>query len=186
MRTLPVTFGYWNSMQTTAKWSAEICMMTHYSHDSATCCIFYNILVRLAATGGSKRDMVSRSLELTDGFCKEMSILPSKFFWHMIKSVQKGASPTLPRGNALDTLAASVQSFLNTQNFEEALIEVINRGEDTDTAGCITGGLVGAYYGYNSIPTRWLDALKKKSYIENVIQGYVSYLRQKGITTPTK
>lgn len=184
MRTLPVTFGYWNDMQTIAKWSAEICMMTHYSHDSATCCIFYNILVRLAAQGGSKRSMVSRSLELTDGFCKEMNILPTKFFWHMIKSVQKGSSPTLPRGNALDTLAASVQSFLDTESFEEALTEVVNRGEDTDTAGCITGGLAGAYYGYSKIPSRWLNVLKKRSDIDNVVQGYLSYLKQKGITTP--
>ncbi|MFZ5651948.1 MAG: ADP-ribosylglycohydrolase family protein [Bacillota bacterium] len=182
MRTLPVTFGYWNDMQKIAKWSAEICMMTHYSHESATCCIFYNMLVRIAPEGGSRRQMVTRALELTDGFCREMKIQPSKFFWHMIKTVQKGAPPTPPRGNALDTLAACIQSFLYAESFEDVLVEVVNRGEDTDTAGCITGGLAGSYYGYGAIPSRWIEALKRKDRIEDVVRGFESYWRQKGIT----
>ncbi|MHB8157995.1 MAG: ADP-ribosylglycohydrolase family protein [Desulfocucumaceae bacterium] len=181
MRTLPVTLGYWNDMQKIAKWSAEICLMTHYSFDSATCCIFYNILVRLAADGGSRREMVSKALDLTDRFCKEMSIVPSKFFWHIVRNVQKGAPPTPPRGNSLDTLAASVQAFLNTESFEEALIDVVNRGEDTDTAGCITGGLAGVLYGYEGIPERWLSALKKSDQIESTAAHYKSYWEHKGL-----
>ncbi|MFZ5634315.1 MAG: ADP-ribosylglycohydrolase family protein [Bacillota bacterium] len=182
MRTLPVTLGYWNDMQKIAKWSAEICMMTHYSHDGATCCIFYNILARLAAGGGSRRQMVSRTLDLTDSFCREMNIVPSKFFWHIIRFIQDGSPAATPRGNALDTLAASVQAFLWTDSFEDALLDVVNRGEDTDTAGCITGGLAGIYYGYGNIPGRWLAALKKPEEIEQVAGEFASYWRQKGIS----
>lgn len=181
MRTLPVTFGYWHDMRKMAKWSAEICMMTHYSQDVATCCIFYNILVRLAAGGGPRREMISRALDLTDSFLKEMNIAPSKFFWHTIRHIQKDAPRAIPRGNALDTLAASLQSFLCAGDFEEALVDVVNRGEDTDTAGCITGGLAGVYYGYRSIPGRWLDTLKKREVIEQVIGDFSSYLKQRGI-----
>ncbi|MCL6611537.1 MAG: ADP-ribosylglycohydrolase family protein [Peptococcaceae bacterium] len=181
MRTLPVTFGYWNDMQKIAKWSAEICMMTHYSYEGATCCIFYNILVRLSAGGGSRRQMVSRALDLTDSFCREMKITPSRFFWHMIKHIQKDAPRVIPRGNALDTLAASVQAFLLTGSFEEALVDVVNRGEDADTAGCITGGLAGAYYGSGGIPGRWLDSLKKRHEIDAVINEFISYWKQKGM-----
>jgi len=182
MRTMPVTFGYWNDMRMIAKWSAEICMMTHYSQDGATCCIFYNLLVRLAAGGGPRRQIISRALELTDDFCREMNITPSKFFWHIIKHIQKDAPLLAPRGNALDTLAASLQSFLGTESFEAAVVDVVNRGEDTDTAGCITGGLAGTYYGYGSIPGRWLDTLKKQDQIEQVVEGLISFWRQKGIT----
>lgn len=181
MRTMPVTLGYWQEMQKIAKWSAEICLMTHYSYDSATCCIFYNLLVRLAGNGGDRRQMVSRALELTDGFCSEMDILPSKFFWHIIRSVQKGADPVPPRGNSLDTLAASVQAFLNNESFEDTLVDVINRGEDTDTAGCITGGLAGTYYGFDAIPQRWLKAIRNSGEIEEVARLFEAYWRQKGL-----
>ena len=180
MRTLPVTFGYWSNAQETAKWSAEICMMTHYTYEGATCCIFYNTLVRLAADGGSKRQMVSRALDITDSYCTEMKIIPSNFFWHMIQHIQHNAPLVIPRGNALDTLAASVQAFLMNDSYEEALIDVVNRGEDTDTAGCITGGLAGVYYGYGNIPVRWLDALQKPNQIQEVVDGFSAYLESKG------
>jgi ADP-ribosyl-[dinitrogen reductase] hydrolase len=39
--------------------------------------------------------------------------------------------------------------------FEEALVEVIRHGGDTDTNACITGALLGAALGESQIPARW-------------------------------
>jgi ADP-ribosyl-[dinitrogen reductase] hydrolase len=172
MRTLPVTFGYWGNLPAMARWSSEICSMTHYSYEGMACCIFYNILVYLAGQRkNSKREIITAALHETDRFCKAFSIHPAKFFWHVVYHVQKGAPRAFPRGNALDTLAASLQSFLWTDSFEDALVEVVNRGDDTDTAGTVTGGLAGAYYGYSSIPARWLDALKNKEELLEISAG---------------
>lgn len=183
MRTLPVTFGYWQDMNDIAKWAAEISMITHYSHDGAACCIFYNILVRLIGDGGGqRRQMVSQALSLTDSFCKEMDIQPTRFFWHILRHIQGGAPQIPPNGNALDTLAASLQAFLSANDFEEALVNVVNRGQDTDTAGCITGGLAGSFFGFDAIPRRWLAALKKRDEIDQVVNDFISYWKQKGIT----
>ncbi|MEW6425428.1 MAG: ADP-ribosylglycohydrolase family protein [Bacillota bacterium] len=173
MRTLPVTFGYWGNLPAMAKWAAKICTMTHYSQEGVTCCIFYNILVYLAGRRKtSKREMVTEALHETDRFCKTLDLHPTKFFWHIIHHIQKGTPAAVPRGNALDTLAASLQSFLNTDSFEEALVEVVNRGDDTDTAGTVTGGLAGAYYGYPAIPSHWLAALKNKPAIDEIIEDF--------------
>lgn len=62
-------------------------------------------------------------------------------------------------GYVLDTLHAAFHSVLATDNFEKAVIQVINAGGDTDTVGAVTGGLAGALYGYSTIPERWLRAL---------------------------
>jgi ADP-ribosylglycohydrolase len=56
--------------------------------------------------------------------------------------------------------------LLTTESFEEALIEVINLGGDTDTAGAILGALAGAYYGIGGIPWRWLDGLQNRAGID--------------------
>jgi hypothetical protein len=56
--------------------------------------------------------------------------------------------------------------LLTTESFEEALIEVINLGGDTDTAGAILGALAGAYYGIGGIPRRWLDGLQNRAGID--------------------
>lgn len=36
-----------------------------------------------------------------------------------------------------------------------------NMGGDADTIAAICGGLAGAYYGFEAIPERWVDALSE-------------------------
>ncbi|MBK7415469.1 MAG: ADP-ribosyl-[dinitrogen reductase] hydrolase [Dechloromonas sp.] len=64
-----------------------------------------------------------------------------------------------PSGYIVDTIQAVFQSFFATENFEDCLMEVVNRGGDADTTGAIAGMLAGACYGMDSIPKRWLKAL---------------------------
>ena len=56
--------------------------------------------------------------------------------------------------------------LLTTDNFEEALTEVVNLGGDADSTGAILGALAGAHFGIGSIPTRWLDGLQNREGIE--------------------
>jgi len=64
-----------------------------------------------------------------------------------------------PSGFVVETMQAVLQSFFATDNFEDCLLDVVNRGGDADTTGAIAGMLAGARYGYQSIPQRWLKAL---------------------------
>ena len=64
-----------------------------------------------------------------------------------------------PSGYIVDTIQAVFQSFFATENFEDCLMDVVNRGGDADTTGAIAGMLAGACYGMDSIPKRWLKAL---------------------------
>ena len=66
-----------------------------------------------------------------------------------------------PSGFLPDTLRAVFQSFARTDNFESALIDVVNRGGDADTTGAILGMIAGAHYGHGAIPKRWVKALDK-------------------------
>ena len=67
-----------------------------------------------------------------------------------------------PSGYVVDTLVAVFQAFFDTGNFEDCLINVVNRGGDADTTGAIAGMLAGARDGLAGIPKRWLDALDPK------------------------
>jgi ADP-ribosyl-[dinitrogen reductase] hydrolase len=64
-----------------------------------------------------------------------------------------------PSGYIVDTLQAVFQSFFDTDNFEDCLIDVVNRGGDADTTGAIAGMLAGALYGLEAIPEVWLKTL---------------------------
>ena len=39
------------------------------------------------------------------------------------------------------------------------MVEVVNRGDDADTVGAVTGALAGAYYGIEGVPSRWTAVL---------------------------
>lgn len=56
--------------------------------------------------------------------------------------------------------------LIHTPTFEDALVDVVNRGGDADTNGAIAGALLGAFHGEAAIPPRWrqttLDALSDK------------------------
>ena len=41
-------------------------------------------------------------------------------------------------------------------SFEDALIQVVSAGGDTDTNGAVAGAVLGARYGATAIPARWL------------------------------
>jgi ADP-ribosylglycohydrolase len=49
--------------------------------------------------------------------------------------------------------------LLHAPSFEDALVDVVNRGGDADTNAAIAGALLGAYYGIDAIPDRWLATL---------------------------
>jgi ADP-ribosylglycohydrolase len=50
--------------------------------------------------------------------------------------------------------------LLTTDSLEDALVDIINLGGDTDSAGAILGAAAGAHYGVNAIPPRWLAGLQ--------------------------
>ena len=47
----------------------------------------------------------------------------------------------------------------STLDRSSAASDVYKRQEDTDTTGIVTGGLAGLYYGYEDIPSNWIDQI---------------------------
>jgi ADP-ribosyl-[dinitrogen reductase] hydrolase len=64
-------------------------------------------------------------------------------------------------GYVIDTLEASLWCLLNTSSYPEAVLKAVNLGEDTDTTAAVTGGLAGIYYGIESIPPEWINAIAR-------------------------
>jgi len=78
-----------------------------------------------------------------------------------------------PSGFIAHTVVAVFQAFFATDNFEDCLLDVVNRGGDADTTGAIAGMLAGAWYGEAGIPARWkkgLDATVAKRCREQALR----------------
>ena len=71
-------------------------------------------------------------------------------------------------GYVVDTLEAALWCVLTTDSYRDCVLKAVNLGDDTDTVAAVAGGLAGALYGYDAIPAEWLDALKRRDYIEEM------------------
>jgi len=66
-----------------------------------------------------------------------------------------------PSGWIVETLQSVFQAFFAHDSFEEILIDVVNRGGDSDTTGAIAGMLAGAFYKVSNIPQFWQKKLNQ-------------------------
>ncbi|NLE84670.1 MAG: ADP-ribosylglycohydrolase [Chloroflexi bacterium] len=72
-------------------------------------------------------------------------------------------------GFVVDSLEAAVWCLLTTDSYSECVLKAVNLGDDTDSIAAIAGGLAGIKYGFDTIPTDWLDALQAKDVIESCL-----------------
>jgi ADP-ribosyl-[dinitrogen reductase] hydrolase len=147
MRVLPVALA---TLGQTEKAVIEACrVQAHITHnnplsDAATECIA--LMLRDALLGADALDLLhQRALPLAQQH-------PDFTF----RSTRQRDNPS---GYIVETMQAVFQALFETDNFEDCLINVVNRGGDADTTGAIAGMLAGAVYGPAGIPWRWLHAL---------------------------
>ena len=78
--------------------------------------------------------------------------------------------------NVVDTLETTIWIILNTNSYQQAVVGAINLGGDTNTIASLVGGVAGVIYGVDDIPNEWLDKLKRKDLINNIILNLVMQL----------
>ena len=72
-------------------------------------------------------------------------------------------------GYVVDSLIASIWCLITTNTYEECVLKAVNLGDDTDTTAAIAGGIAGQYYGFKNIPTSWINSLKGKDLIRDIV-----------------
>jgi ADP-ribosylglycohydrolase len=68
---------------------------------------------------------------------------------------------------------------LNNGSYKETALAAVNLGGDTDTTACVVGGLAGIYYGYEDIPSHWLEQIARFDYIDDMLGNFTDYLFEK-------
>ncbi len=71
----------------------------------------------------------------------------------------EGIAALRPTGFVVSSFECALYCFSTAPCFADAVIAAVNLGGDADTIAAITGGLAGAYYGFDAIPARWVTAL---------------------------
>ena len=101
-------------------------------------------------------------------------------FWEKISDPDDLAS--LPNeiiysgGYVVETMETALWALMNTDSYRDCVLTCVNMGYDADSTAAVAGGLAGLYYGYDGIPTEWINALVNRDLIENCIKGMEGYV----------
>ena len=82
-------------------------------------------------------------------------------------------------GYTLKALSAGLWAYFNSENFETGLLQVINEGGDADTNASVAGSLLGAKYGFDSIPLKYFNGLTKREFLHTKFHEFIEKLEDK-------
>ncbi len=171
MRILPLVFhtadkGIAERFEITRQVSA----ITHAHIRSVIACFYYLEFARLILEGREQFDIYNQlQLELP-AFFSSLNIEKKELA--EFKMLLSGDIYRLPKalinstGYVVHALEASIWCLLTTNSYKDAVLKAVNLGDDTDTTAAITGGLAGLLYGFEDIPTEWVESLARKNDIE--------------------
>lgn len=84
-------------------------------------------------------------------------------------------------GYTLRTLSAALWCYWHANSFEEGLLAVVNEGGDADTNAAIACAILGAKFGYDSIPLYYIENLYDGLTYREKISNFISLvLNEKG------
>lgn len=84
-----------------------------------------------------------------------------------------------PTGYVVDTLNNALYVGTGAASFKKGIVELVNDGGDADTIAAIGGGILGARFGYDNIPTKWISKLdpdikiKLENFLDFCCQHYI-------------
>ena len=177
MRILPLAF-YTAKMpeDLRRKYAFDISAMTHGHPRSKIACWLYCEIARNLLLGSNRPEAIDSAYKRVDAWQKTNG---GNSQWHHFArctSTIAGAIRDTIRstGYVIDSLEAALYCMLKTNTFEEAMLMAVNFGNDTDTVGAITGGLVGTYYGVQEIPAHLQSGLRRSGDIQNLVRQFAS------------
>lgn len=103
----------------------------------------------------------------------------------LLQYIQNAHSSSIPElnlhqqpgiGYTYRTLSAALSALWHSSSFEEGVLEVVNEGGDADTNGAVVGALLGAKYGFDSIPSYFIENLCYKHAYEVSVNKFITLL----------
>jgi ADP-ribosyl-[dinitrogen reductase] hydrolase len=154
MRCWPVALAYWHGddLERLLAGSRLQSRVTHLHRECVAGTSFINATIYYLLRGVPAAQAVAQAIQVAD--------VPEPLRATIEAAPRRGREELENSGWVRHTLESAVWGLLTTDSFEEAVVQVVNLGNDADTAGAVVGALAGAAYGLEAIPARWREALR--------------------------
>ena len=148
----------------------NICRLTHYDQRCAGSCVIVSELIHALVYGQKPTtffEMMNVSKSYDDEIC------------HYIEKAWREQSVTSlmdddHMGYTLVTLSVALWAYWHAESFEDGLLAVVNAGGDADTNAAVACAILGAKYGYSSIPAKYIEGLLYKELLDKTADGLLN------------
>jgi len=173
MRILPLLF-YIRDFDIEKRYAItkEVSSITHGHIRSVIACFYYLEFALELLKGSDKQTAYNNAGKKVHEFITGKRIIKSEislFAPLLHDDITKLSTYAIPSyGYVMNTIKASIYCFMTTDNYKDATLMAVNLGNDSDTTGAVTGGLAGLYYGFDSIPEKWIKEIKRSDDIKDL------------------
>ena len=173
MRILPIALRYPVPADELAQRAFDLSRVTHAHPRSQLACAIYCLFAAQLLQGKPPLDayaaMIKEAGPLVAAYPSEKD---------HFNRVLGGTLQHVPReriksgGYVIETLEAAIWCVLRHRSFSDTVLEAVNLGGDTDTTGCVAGGLAGIVYGFAEIPSEWVKILPQQQALAGLIAKF--------------
>lgn len=143
----------------------EICKLTHYDPRCVGSCVIVSELINALVFGKPK----PRRFEMLD--------IAEEYDERIEEYIDRSETDNINNlmdddfmGYTLVTLSDALWAYWHAKSFEGGLLKVVNAGGDADTNAAVACAILGAKFGFSSIPQEYVDGLIYKEQLNEVVE----------------
>ena len=153
--------------------AADICRLTHYDPRCVGSCIIVSELIHAHVYG-----LPIPTYEQIEAIGRRYDERMEEFIRLSrnddIKALDLQEEGSI--GYTLRTLSAGLWAYWHAETFQDGLLAVVRAGGDADTNAAVACSILGAKFGFNAIPSEYVDGLIYREQLEYVIQGIIDVI----------
>ena len=166
------TYEFWDYNKV-IKNTEKISKVTHWDSRCIGSCVVVTLLISNILSE-SKLLTFDELCQIADRYDNRIRPFIKKSYTLPIEDLSLDEATSI--GYTLKAMSAGLWTYFKAENFENGLLKVINEGGDADTNACVAGSILGAKFGYKSIPKKYIDGLIYRDILEEKLNKYIEGL----------
>ena len=154
--------------------AATICRLTHYDPRCVGSCVIVSLLIHSLVYGEEKLSY-HQIVDIGERYDSRIREYIDLSLNTDIRALELQDWDSV--GYTLKTLAAGLWAYWNAKSFEDGLLSVVRAGGDADTNAAVACAILGAKYGFSSIPDEYVNGLIYKEQLEEVVNGMIGLVK---------
>lgn len=154
-----------------AQTAEDVCKLTHFDPRCVGSCVIVSEIINHLIWHDEQLSY-SQIITIGNKYDKSIAEYIDKAYYNGIESLELDEPSSI--GYTLKALGSALWCLFHANNFEEGLLKVVNEGGDADTNAAVACAMLGAKFGYTSIPQKYTDGLTRK----NDLMRITNYLMQ--------